>query len=522
MGIIQKVVPIRPLKGMWTFDISQEMPDGASPDMLNFQMYQGYLRKRPGYGRYQTGSSFPGSSITGVASAQQTTGARGLYATTPTGVYKYNNGTFNWDAQTGPALTGAVTDLFAFEVSQNALVFSQAVDNVMSLPLTGIVYAVINANAKPSHYLTRWNFRLYCGFTVEGGSNAPFRVRWSANADHTDWVGVGAGFEDMTDDVYQIRNIRKLIDVLCVYTEKGIFLAQKTGIATSPAVFNLQVKDVGLLSPFTLQGHNVIQFFLGTDNIYIFNGTQLAPIGTQIRVSLFGELNPAAILRNFGLLLYDSQEYAIFTIIGSDTAAKRAWVYNWAREVMYPWQFATAELTCACLHYLDSSITIASLSGTIASQTWVLGAFTLASNFPIPILGSTAGRVYALTPGILSDDGVAFTCRWTSKDYTAKDIDPVLETDMVTMKDVAFTYVDPGSAFTLQFYFSIDRGLSWTGPFPVTVGGGPVGSFGDAMCTAHQATGKRVRFKIENTTTTELPQVAAFAVTLEARMQKVA
>jgi hypothetical protein len=521
MAPVSRVIPIRPIKGMWTFDIAQDCPSGASPDMLNFQLFQGYIRKRPGYGRYQTGSAFPGGSITGVASAQLSAGTRSLYATNATGLYKYNTGTTSWDVQTGPALTGSATDLFSFEVSQNNLVFSQLVDNIMALPLTGTVYAVINANAKPSRSLTRWNQRLYTGFTVEGGSFTPFRVRWSAYQDHTDWVGVSSGFADMTDDVYQVRYLRKLLDTLCVYTEKGIFLATRTGVATSPADFSLQVKDVGLLSPFSLQGHNVLHFFLGTDNIYMFNGTQLSPLAMAVRTTIFSDLNASAVLRNFGLLLYDSQEYCCFIVTGSNSACGKAWVYNWARDAVYPWQFATAELTCGCLHYLDSGVTIAQLSGTIASQTWVLGAATLTSNVPIPILGSSAGRVLSLVAGILSDDGAAFTCRWTSKDYTARDISPEYGNEMVTMKDVAFTYVDPGSQFTLQFYFSIDRGVSWSGPYPVSVGGGSVGAFGDAMCT-QQSTGKRVRFKIENTTINELPQVAAFEVTLELRKQKVA
>lgn len=516
---LRRTLPIKPSKGMWTADPADVIPDGTSPDMLNFQLYNGYLRKRPGCAKFQSGSSFPGGTICGIYSAQQTTGSRALYVLNRTDVYKYNSGTTNYDAQTGGPLTGAASDRFSFDTSQNNLVFSQGVDNIQALDLTGTAYAAINANAKPTHYLTRWNNRLYCGFTVEGGVNKPFRVRWSVFGDHTDWTGVGSGFNDLQDDVYQIRNVRKLLDLLCVYTEKGVLLGTKTGQATAPATFALQVKDLGLYSPYTLQGRNVMHYLLGTDDMYEFNGSQFVAIASQVRQTIFAELDPAKVMTNFGLILSDTQEY--LAVIDTTSSTKKAWVHNYAKQCIYPWQFASAIFTCATSHILDTSVTIGSLVGTIAAQTWVIGANTLTANFPIPMFGANDGKVYFMSNGVLADDGVAFTCRWTSKDYLASDIDPSLSNHMVTMNGVGVEYVDPGSAFTLNFYFSIDRGNSWSGPFAVTVGGGPVGAIGDAMCT-RQTTGKRVRFKVENTTLAENPQVSGFAVDLEYKGQKVA
>lgn len=518
---LERQLTVRPIAGMWTLDPADKVPEGASPDMFNFQLYNGYLRKRPGYSKYQAGSAFPAGPITGIYSAQQVAGTRALYVTNQVGLFKYNIGTTAYDAQSGPALTGGPLDLFSFEISQNNLVFSQGVDNIMALPLTGSTYAVISTDAKPTHYLTRWNQRLYAAFTVEGGNNAPFRVRWPVNGDHTNWIGVGSGFVDLTDDIYQIRNAKKLVDVYVVYTEKGIFLATKTGNATGPAQFALQVKEIGLFSRFTLQGINVIHFLLGTDNFYTFNGVQLTPIGQGIRNTVFKQMNPASANNNFSTLFYDSQEYVAFIATDDNTSPDTAWVYNWVRNVMYPWVFTASVFTCATLHFIDSSVTIASLTGTIAAQTWVIGAFTLTANSPLVMLGDANGHVNLMAPGILSDDGTAIPCRWTSKDYTAEDIDPSFAGQMVTLREVGFSYVDPGSTFTLQFSYSTDRGISWKGPFAVTVGGGAVGSIGDGMST-YQATGKRVRFKIENNTTNEMPQVQEFYPRLELRRQKIA
>src|SRR4051812_27633516 len=119
-----RTIPISPLGGMWTLDAPQDLdkqgiPPGASPDMVNFQIYNGYIRKRPGYAKFQPASSFPASPIMGIYSAQQVAGTRALYVVNRVGVFKYNTATTNYDAQTGPALTGTASQFFSFEVSQN-------------------------------------------------------------------------------------------------------------------------------------------------------------------------------------------------------------------------------------------------------------------------------------------------------------------------------------------------------------------------------------------------------------------
>lgn len=518
---VERTLRIRPVGGMNTGEPAQDIALEASPDMLNFQVYNGALRKRPGYRKYDTGSTFPAGPITGIFAAQLTSGVRALYATNKVGIFKFNVGTRNWDVQAGPALTGSDHDIFTFEVSQNCLVFSQGVDNIMSLPLAGAVYAVINANAKPSRTLSRWNQRLYAAFTLEAGVNAPFRVRWTIALDHTDWVGIGAGFTDLTDDVYQVKTIKKLVDALCVYTEKGIFLATKTGNSLGPAQYALQIKDIGLYGRNTVQALNVLHFLLGSDNLYAFNGVRLTAIATQCRNTIYAELNAAAIDNDFSSLLFESQEYIVFVATGSNLAADKAWVYNWGRDVTYPWVFLESLFTASTLYYLDASVTIAQLLGTVASQTWVLGQHTLSTNYPLVMLGDSDGHVNALITGVLSDDGRAINCRWTSKDFTAADIDPSYAGYMVTLREVGFSYIDPGTPFTLAFSYSIDRGVSWSDPQNVTVGGTVVGASGDSAAI-RQVTGKRVRFKIENNTATEFPWVSEFYPVLELRKQKIA
>jgi hypothetical protein len=312
---------------------------------------------------------------------------------------------------------------------------------------------------------------------------------------------------------------------LAVYTEGGIFVATKTGAITGPAQFDLVVRDLGLFSPHTVQSYNTLHFLLGTDNAEVFNGIQLTAIEQGIRSTIFTLLNPLASLRNFSILNYETQEYALFVATGGNVTADTAWVYNWARNVAYPWKFPFVTLTAATVHHLIFSPTIAQLVGQIGAQTWTIGAQLASQTFPNILLGCSDGHIVQLSNIFLGDRGETeikpINCRWTSKDYTARDVGEEFAAHQVTINKIGVTYVDNGAPCTLQFSFSTNRGVSWQGPYPLTMGGVVNGAVDDKQLT-QQVTGKRVRFKIENNTLNELPQIVAFYPELELRKQTIA
>lgn len=515
-----KPIVLRPVGGMATKDPAFAIPNECSPDMSNFQVYNGMLQKRPGYQKYKSASAFPGSRITGIYSTQDSSGVARVFATTAAGIYRYNTGTTNWDACTGPALTGAVTDLFSFETSQDGVVFSQGVDNIMLLPLAGTVYAALSAGSFPCRYLTRWNNRLYTSRLVEAGVNKPWRVRWSAFGDHTSWAAIDAGFSDLQDDVYQQQGIKKLMNALAVYTEKGIWLASKTGSAVGPASYELVVKDVGLLCPSTLTGYNTLQFFVGTDNFYTFNGIQVAPFGDLVRATIYDSIAAGSLKQNFGSLLFDTQEYLAFLCTGSNTTPDKVWAYNWSRGIMYPWTL-TASPTCITTHKLDNALTIAQLIGTVAQQTWAFNSQTASATYPTLLFGATDGKVYQMSRAFASDDGVAFSAYWSSRDFIGVDVDPSLSDHKVTLKAVGIEYQDTGTPFTLAFYFSIDGGNVWSGPYNKVLGGVSGTSIRTDMVTDLQMTGNRVRFKFVNNSASESPHIISLTAHLEPNEQLV-
>jgi hypothetical protein len=514
----EKVISVRPVQGMWTFDPAQHVPDGASPDMYNFHVYSGVLRKRPGFRKY--GNVQPGSPITGVSSVQDNNGQTYLFATTATNLWWYNPATDIWEVMSGPELTGTNDDLFSFEVSENCLVFCQGIDNIMCLPLGTTTYAILSPEALPAKYLCRWNGRLYAGHTLESTLRLPYRLRWPVFNDHTNWTGLGSGFVDLTDEPTSIRQLRKLLSTMVIYNEKSVYSMTATGLATPPHQIDLVVKNLGLYSPFSVWEYNIQHFLLATDNGHIFNGMHLVPMFTPIRDTMYNELNPTSQFTNFGIVLYESQEYVCFVSVDEFSVPNKAWAFNFTRGIVYPWTFVKGH-KCACMHKLDSqSPMIQDLIGTIAEQTYPIMSSFLLETYPAMMTGHENGTIYRWGLAFPNDDGAPISSRWCSRDFTARDIDPILDNRMVTLRGVGVKYLDQGTPFTLDFYYSTNYGSAWQGPYTMVLGGQAAWTIDDAFLS-QQITGKRVRFKFEHTSDTERPVIIELSPVLESRGQMI-
>jgi hypothetical protein len=479
--------------------------------MLNCSVYQGFLRKRPGYTEYGGTHTAFASEVTGLYSTQDEQNNTYLYATILAKLYKWNTATDAWVEVTGTALTGGSGQRFSFETSQNKLVFSQGVDAVNVTDLGGATYSVLNANCPPAKYLTRFADRLVLGYTVESGSTKPYRIRRSVASDHTDWTGVGSGFTDLSEFPYHVKQIRKLGPRLVVYTESAIWVATRTGNSTAPYRFDMQVADLGTPASDTVQGRNDVHLFLGTDDIYEFNGAAVRPIAPQIRDELFATLNPAAYHRMFAEIRYDTQEYMLFVATGGQATPSTVWVYNWRRGIWYPWS-VSGPLT-STTHRLDDTLTIDELSGTIDSQGWEFDARIIQEAYPAFLTGHSDGKVYVWGEQYPSDNGTAIPCHWVSQDFTSEQLG--IQGQELTLVSLSVLYRGTGSAPTFDVTFSTDGGNTWTAAQQLTFGSQATGYH--SVRLDYQVTGKRIRWKIAHNDSTTTWQISAFYPVFELR-----
>lgn len=502
---------VRPVGGQWRSEAFQDLPAEASPDMLNCVVQQGQLRKRMGYAQYPVSHAAIGSAVCGLYSTQAADDTTHLLAVHPIGGAKYNATTDTWDALTGPALTGVASQQFSFANSQNSIVFSQGVDAVMRLPFTGTTYAALNAGAVPAKYLERFAGRLLLGHTVESATACPFRIRRPVRDDHTDWSGVGSGFRDCSEFPYHLKGLKKLGAGLAVYYEKAIEVATQTGVESAPMQYDVRIADIGLYLPRSLAGRNDLHVFIGTDNVYEFNGSQLTAIGDAIRDQLFATLNTSQLTQAFSQLLLDTQEYLAFVCTGSNTSPDTVWVYNWGRKVWYPWSVSGP--SCATTHRLDNVTTIDELVGTFDEQGWIFDSSSAQQAYPALLTGHTDGKIYQWGSQYTSDNGAAIPCRWTSKDFTGQDLG--VAGKKLTLKSLKIVYEDTGTPCTLSFYFSVNGGATWTSAQTVTL---PPGEMGERTAAVYyQVTGDRIRWKFEHTSASETFRILAFCPEFELR-----
>jgi hypothetical protein len=464
------------------------------------------------------GLAQPGSQIMGIFGTQDEENNTHLVAVTMTDLWKYDFATRNWIKLDGPGMTGGDTQWFQFENSQNSIVFTQGVDQIMrhDISVLSTTYDVLSPEAPIARYITRFADRLCSAYTTEAGISKPFRVRRPVAGVHTDWDGPGSGFNDQTEYPYHLRGIRKIGEGMCIYTERSIHIAERTGQALAPYTLRVKTEGVGLYSERSLcplpgsSGH----IFMGNDDIYIFNGTQERGMGRPIRDYIFNSVTPASIRSNFGIVMSDTQEYLLFAAQGGATTPNAVWVWNYGREIWYPWAIAGATHATLCRN--DDTTTIDELIGTMDQQNWEYDSRLLASAYPSLITGNVNGTISKWGSQYSSDDGKEIVCYWTSQDLESDDIAPNIPPAQITLRSLGIKYFDFGSDANIRIYFSTNGGGSWTGPYNVLLPTLTPGGVREVSLNV-QVTGERIRFKFVHASATESFQIAEFNAVLELR-----
>lgn len=493
-------VPIRPILGYWAYDPGRDAPLGSSPDVVNCTVERGLLRKRMGYAKFPSDHAGFGEPVTGLFVTQDVDKVQYLYAATPSKMYYYDSATMQWIEITGAGLNATDVNIYAFENSQNKVVFSNGVDKVQVMDYTGPSYAGLNANAPACKFLCRYNGRLNLGHTFEGAGPdpLPYRHRRPVRDDHTDWTGLGSGFRDQDEFPYHMQNMRKMLTVMMLYYEHMIEACIQQPDASAPFRYETRVADIGLYGEYTLDGRNDMHFFLGGDDFYQFNGATPTEIGAVVRDDVFRSLNTSEIRKCFGKIIPATKDYACWVPGGGSEYADTVWVYNWARRIWHKW--TTDFHRVATIYRLDDAVTIDDLTGTIDEQNFEFDSIAVQSEYPSLITGHQDGYVHKWNPTLKSDDGAAIPCRWTSSDFTAEMVFKNPERQL-TLERITVEYQGIASEFTLSFYVSTDGGLTWDGPFDCT-GEAKNGGF-HTMAITPRTTGDKIRFKFEQNSATE-------------------
>lgn len=131
--------------------------------------------------------------------------------------------------------------------------------------------------------------------TIETGERYATRIRWSRYRDYTLWKnnvdGTGmAGYIDLQSEPSPIQALVPFGNYLFAMKTNCIYGLRFVG---SPYVFIVEklVDDIGLIAPFGYTYYQNMLVFLGNNNVYMFNGSSVIPIGDTIKEYLFNTLN---------------------------------------------------------------------------------------------------------------------------------------------------------------------------------------------------------------------------------------
>lgn len=193
---------------------------------------------------------------------------------------------------------------------------------------------------------------IYKGFffvanTEEDGESYPSRVRWSQWQNprlwHNNDDGSGlAGYVDVNDTNGRILAIKKLGDVLYVYKEHSIVAITYTGDESTTFSKELVTTEAGLIGPDAIVALPHEHVFVGKNNIYVFDGNTVTPIGDAIKDWFFQRLKPTQADKIFGYYNEDSGDivFSFDSTLSSETNRDMAITYNttthtWSTREMY-------------------------------------------------------------------------------------------------------------------------------------------------------------------------------------------
>ncbi len=303
-------------------------------------------------------------------------------------------------------------------------------------------------------------FKTYLLFldTTEGGNRLPQRVRWSNTADPSNIDTGNASFLDLSGTDWMAGAVKFRGDLLCILKEDSIWICWATGDSD---IFNFsrKVDGQGCSAPRTIKVINGNVVFLGREDVYLFDGVALNPLGvnpddpqsTKVRRELVEQLNFGEIDRAFAIVREQEKEYWTF-VPTSGTYPDTAYVFNYGLGSWSKFTFNNNNITGFGTFQLNSSITYDDLTGSFDAQTWRFGDRSLGANSPGLLLGDSAGGVFEHSTLVTEEDGEIMNKQFETKDFNFTQIGSAMR---INRMDVSYT----GSG--MDVYYSTDKGSNW-------------------------------------------------------------
>jgi hypothetical protein len=433
------------------------------------------------------GSNLPlTGSVMGFEEFFLTSGVEFLMAFTTTHFYYYDTTTSKWTDITDVLVsTGGLNNLFFSEIMNNILIMTNGKDAPKKWTGTGNI-AALGGTPPIAKYVKKFKNYLVFGNTIETGTNYPQRVRWSDTGLPESWTpgaGSNAGYQDLTEGVDFITGLEILGDWLIVFKERSIYAAYLSGTPGQIFAFDIKVDGTGCSAGATISPVKNFLFFMSYDNIYSFDGLNIASIGDNIKDELFSIVNASAMGNSFSLVIESLDEYHLFIPTGSNTTPDTEFIYNYK---LNSWTRAEKSSITRTGYYTSLTVTTwASAIGTWAEQTLRWNDRFLFSDAPVNLYGDVNGNVFQQDFSRTDLNGEAQDAYFDTKDFQMGN----LERHKIWKRIDIY-----GSGTNVDVYYSINEGNAWT-----YVGNAVFSLYGYASVKLDfSVSSDRIRFRFRN------------------------
>jgi hypothetical protein len=316
-------------------------------------------------------------------------------------------------------------------------------------------------------------------------TDLPHTVTWSDTNNPEVWTGGNSGYLTLSETSDFIVGASSILDKLYIFKERSIWELVYVGY---PNIFEAAkiIDGVGLISNNSMENLGDKIYFLGNDNIYIFDGRELTFIGDEIKRDIFGyesQVNSEKLI-NAQLLYVEEKDQLWLLVPDIDSSySKKIYIYDIEKETWW-YRSYDKEIYSVGVWYKTSTESWDDATGSWAQQAGAWRSPAFKEGFPVTLFGTYHSAGYSIIKQ-LSTSSVLDEIGYPEAFYETKDIS--------LGQDIRLSRFDlecKGSS-TITVYASFTNGTTW-----IDLGTQNVPSEWGRLSWYCNLTGVRVRLKL--------------------------
>ncbi|WP_393922897.1 hypothetical protein [Pseudomonas fluorescens] len=417
----------------------------------------------------------------GAAVVSKLDDTRRIIAGTLTKLYELSSGTWN-DIGRAAAYNGGIDTRWSITQFGDATLCANRADVIQRS--IGGAFSDISGAPKAEILFTVGAFVM--ALNTNDGAEKPDGWHCCAAFDDTSWtpsLATQATSGRLVATAGRLTAGMRLGEYAIAYKQRSIYLGQYVGAPTAWNWIQVPGGDAGCVGKEAICDIGGAHFFVGDDNIWIFDGTRPVPVADGfVRQFFFDNSDP--VYRSRTICVFDRQNnrvWVFYPSLGTQTP-NSALVYH---VIAKKWGVANRSVEAA-LNYVSGGVTIdglSSISSTIDglttysfdSQFWLSGGKSLSIiNTSHQLQAMTGSSVSSsMTTGEVGDDDAVSALNKIRLRYALSPLAAAVQTFIQRNSGVGFTVAASGSV--LDGKFDLRQSARWhkatftfTGPVKVT------------------------------------------------------